>query len=87
MAPSTPEEFRDLAALARRLENGLLHARTLDRLHQVAAEYEKEAADLTAGTRAETDRLGESRRWETRVLRKQQSAGPDDVQTAFFVRA
>jgi hypothetical protein len=62
MAISTAEEFRELAALARRLANGLLDAETFGRLHQVANEYDKEAADLTAKTRANTGRLVESRR-------------------------
>ncbi len=63
MPPSTAEGFRELAALARRLADGLLDAETFGRLHQVADAYDKEAADhLTAEARANTGRLGESRR-------------------------
>ena len=62
MPPSTAEGFRELAALARRLADGLLDAEMFGRLHEVADAYDKEAAGLTAEARADTTRLGESRR-------------------------
>jgi hypothetical protein len=41
MATSTAEEFRELAALARRLADGLRDGRMFDRLLQVADGYDK----------------------------------------------
>ena len=71
MPPSTPEGFRELAASARRLADGLLDAETFGRLNEIADAYDKEAADLTAEARANTTRLGESRR------RRRESAADD----------
>jgi len=87
MATNTAEDFRELAALARRLADGLRDGRTFDRLHQVADEYDKEAADLTAETRANTERLVKSGCVEDYVPLGTNAQRAVDVQTAFCVRA
>ena len=53
--PGTAEEFRELAAAARRVANGLCDEKTHDRLRQLADEYDKKAAASTAGNAGEKD--------------------------------